>query len=125
FSRRVSIYETMTDSNSMAAARQNAAEAKNSTHPNNTDRSSESTATGLTQAEAKTLLAQYGFNEIAEEKDNPLLKFLSYFWGPIPWMIEAAALLSGVVRHWEDFTIITVLLLGNAVVGFWEEFQAG
>ena len=40
-------------------------------------------------------------------------------------MIEAAALLSAIVRHWEDFAIIMVLLLGNAVVGFWEEFQAG
>jgi len=40
-------------------------------------------------------------------------------------MIEAAALLSAIVRHWEDFTIITVLLSGNAMVGFWEEFQAG
>ena len=40
-------------------------------------------------------------------------------------MIEAAAILSAVVRHWEDFVIILVLLLGNAVVGFWEEYQAG
>jgi H+-transporting ATPase len=53
------------------------------------------------------------------------LTFLSYFWGPIPWMIEVAALLSAVVRHWTDFAIILVLLLVNAVVGFWEEYQAG
>ncbi len=53
------------------------------------------------------------------------LKFLSYFWGPIPWMIEIAVILSGVVRHWPDFFIILVLLLANAVVGFWEEHQAG
>ena len=59
-----------------------------------------------------------------EEKTNPLLKFLSYFWGPIPWMIEAAVILSGVVRHWPDFGIILVLLVANAVVGFWEERQA-
>ena len=62
---------------------------------------------------------------VPEEKANPLLKFLSYFWGPIPWMIEIAAILSAVVRHWADFWIIGVLLLVNAVVGFWEEFQAG
>ena len=54
-----------------------------------------------------------------------LLKFLSYFWGPIPWMIEAAVILSAVARHWPDFGIILVLLLANAVVGFWEEHQAG
>jgi H+-transporting ATPase len=80
---------------------------------------------GLTQAEAKNRLAQYGFNELPEVKVNPILKFLSYFWGPIPWMIEVAVILSAVVRHWEDFYIILALLLMNAGVGFWEEFQAG
>jgi H+-transporting ATPase len=80
---------------------------------------------GLSQAEAQKRLAQYGPNEIAEKKANVFLKFLSYFWGPIPWMIEAAVILSGVVRHWPDFFIILFLLLSNAVVGFWEEHQAG
>jgi len=58
---------------------------------------------GLSQSEATKRLAQYGPNEIAEKKTNPLLKFLSYFWGPIPLMIEVAVVLSGVVRHWPDF----------------------
>ena len=80
---------------------------------------------GLTQAEAEKRLTQYGPNEIEEKKTNELLKFLSYFWGPIPWMIEVAVILSAVVRHWPDFGIILVLLLANAVVGFWEEHQAG
>ena len=80
---------------------------------------------GLSQAEATKRLAQYGPNEIEEKKTNPLLKFLSYFWGPIPWMIEAAVILSAAARHWPDFAIISVLLLSNAVVGFWEERQAG
>ena len=80
---------------------------------------------GLTQAEAQKRLNQYGPNEIEEKKTNPFLKFLSYFWGPIPWMIEAAVILSAVARHWPDFGIILVLLLANAVVGFWEERQAG
>src|SRR5665254_8616 len=55
---------------------------------------------GLTQAEAKKRLTQYGPNEIEEKKTNMFLKFLTYFWGPIPWMIEAAVILSGVVQHW-------------------------
>ena len=61
------------------------------------------------------------------KKRRPIrsLKFLSYFWGPIPWMIEAAVILSAVARHWPDFGIILVLLLANAVVGFWEEHAAG
>ena len=68
---------------------------------------------GLTQAEAQKRLTQYGPNEIEEKKTNPLLKFLSYFWGPIPWMIEAAVILSAVARHWPDFGIILVLLAGQ------------
>src|SRR5580704_8371185 len=85
----------------------------------------ESSPDGLTQAEAQKRLTQYGPNEIEEKKSNELLKFLSYFWGPIPWMIEAAVILSAVARHWPDFGIILLLLLANAVVGFWEEHQAG
>ena len=80
---------------------------------------------GLTQAEASKRLSQYGPNEIEEKKTNEFLKFLSYFWGPIPWMIEAAVVLSAIARHWPDFGIILVLLLANALVGFWEEHQAG
>jgi len=80
---------------------------------------------GLGQAEAQKRLAQYGPNELEEKKANPFLKFLGYFWGPIPWMIEAAVVLSAIDRHWPDFFIILVLLLANAVVGFWEEHQAG
>jgi H+-transporting ATPase len=80
---------------------------------------------GLTHAEAKKRLVQYGPNEIEEKKDNPFLKFLTYLWGPIPWMIEAAVVLSALAQHWPDFGIILVLLLANAVVGFWEEHQAG
>ena len=80
---------------------------------------------GLSQAEAETRLARYGSNEIEEKEANPFLQFLTYFWGPIPWMIEGAVILSGVVRHWSDFFIILLLLVSNAVVGFWEEHQAG
>jgi H+-transporting ATPase len=80
---------------------------------------------GLSQAEAAKRLTQYGPNEIEEKNTNEFLKFLSYFWGAIPWMIEAAVVLSAVARHWPDFGIILVLLLANAVVGFWEEHQAG
>jgi len=80
---------------------------------------------GLTGAEAAKRLTDDGPNELPEKKTNPLLKFLSYFWGPIPWMIEIAVILSGVVKHWPDFFIILVLLCTNAVVGFWEERAAG
>ncbi|MFY9799892.1 MAG: HAD-IC family P-type ATPase, partial [Methanoregula sp.] len=80
--------------------------------------------TGLTSAEVIELRNQYGFNDIPEEKKHPLLKFLGYFWGPIPWMIEIAAILSAAISHWEDFAVILLLLMTNAVVGFLQERKA-
>jgi len=79
---------------------------------------------GLSTSEASKRLQQYGPNEIVEKRMNPLLKFLTYFWGPIPWMIEVAIILSAIIQHYEDFFIILALLLLNAVVGFWEENKA-
>jgi H+-transporting ATPase len=79
---------------------------------------------GLDTAEAEVRLAQFGPNALPEKRVNPLLKFLNYFWGPIPWMIEVAAALSAVVRHWDDLAIILALLLFNGVIGFWQEFKA-
>ena len=68
---------------------------------------------------------QYGPNDIQEKKVNPLLKFLRYFWGPIPWMIEAAVVMSAVIHSWADFAIILALLLVNATVGSLQERKAG
>lgn len=84
----------------------------------------ESSPAGLSSQEAEERLQRFGHNEIAEKKVSPILKFLGYFWGPIPWMIEVAAILSAIVRHWDDFFIILVLLAFNAVVGFWQEYKA-
>jgi H+-transporting ATPase len=47
-----------------------------------------------------------------------------YFWGPIPWLIEAAAIVSAIIQHWVDFWIILGLLFTNGIVGFWEEHKA-
>jgi len=82
------------------------------------------TEKGLDDKQAADRLEEYGKNEIIESKTNPLLKFLKNFWAPIPWMIEIAAIISAVIRHWEDFFIILSLLLLNAVVSFWQEHKA-
>jgi len=79
---------------------------------------------GLSQKEVEARRAQYGFNVIEEKHISPVVKFLSYFWGPIPWMIEAAALLSAIVQDWADLSIILVLLLVNACIGFFQEHKA-
>ena len=79
---------------------------------------------GLTEDDAQHRLVEYGENKITEKKVSPILKFLSYFSGPIPWMIEVAPLLLAMVQHWVDLVIVLVLLAFNAVVGFWQEHEA-
>ena len=85
----------------------------------------ETSESGLSTSEAEQRQSQLGFNEISEKDTSPVVEFLRYFWGPIPWMIEVAAILSLLVSHWADFTIIVVLLIFNGLVGFWQEYQAG
>ncbi|MBX7433865.1 plasma-membrane proton-efflux P-type ATPase [Mycobacterium sp. Y57] len=87
-------------------------------------RSVDSSPAGLSTAEAAQRLEKYGPNEIAEKTRNPILAFLSYFWAPIPWMIEVALVLSIVVRHWPEAIVIAVLLAMNGLVSFVEEHQA-
>ncbi len=80
---------------------------------------------GLSGDEAARRLEEHGPNAIPEKHENAVAKFLGYFWGPIPWMIEAALVLAGALGDWTDVVVIGVLLLLNGVVGFWEEHQAG
>jgi H+-transporting ATPase len=84
----------------------------------------QTSTSGLTGDEAKQRLEKYGPNAIVAKEQSLLRKLLAYFWGPIPWMIEVAAVLSLLVRHWIDFAIILVLLLYNAGIGFWQERKA-
>ena len=79
---------------------------------------------GLSEAEAERRLGQYGENVLREVHISILRRLLAFFWGPIPWMIEAAAILSAVLGHWDDLIVIAVMLLINAGVGFWQEFKA-
>ncbi|MFO8100967.1 MAG: plasma-membrane proton-efflux P-type ATPase [Dehalococcoidia bacterium] len=79
---------------------------------------------GLTTDEVSRRLEQYGENTIEEEQEHPVIIFLSHFWGPIPWMIEIAAILAAAVRHWEELGVIVVLLLINGGVSFWHEHKA-
>jgi len=47
------------------------------------------TRIGLTEAEVHARRKKYGMNQMKEEKENLILKFLGYFIGPIQFVMEA------------------------------------
>ena len=73
---------------------------------------------GLTEEEAEERLRRYGPNAVEEKKENPILEFLKRFWGPMPWLLEIAILLSLAIGHKTEAAIIASLLVINAVIGF-------
>jgi H+-transporting ATPase len=80
----------------------------------------------LVQVEAQDFLAEYDHDELpTQQNTHPLFMFLSFFWGPIPWLIESSAILSAVARRWEVSGIVLILLLVDAYLGFWQQYQAG
>ena len=79
---------------------------------------------GLSDTEVQARLKKYGPNALVEKQTNAFAALLQYFWGPMPGMIEAAALMALIVGDWGDFAIVTSLLLFNALLGFWEEHEA-
>ena len=81
-------------------------------------------AAGLSDSEAQSRLQRYGYNEVSEKEEPFWHRVFRRFWGPIPWMIEAAAILSAVVQKWDDFVIITIMLLVNAGLDFFQEHRA-
>ena len=79
---------------------------------------------GLAQSEVDSRRQRYGYNEIQEHEEPLWHRVFRRFWGPIPWMIEMAAILSAVVQKWEDFIIIAIMLLVNAGLDFFQEHRA-
>jgi len=83
-----------------------------------------SSKNGLSSEEAERRLAQYGPNALEDRTESKWHKLLSYFWGPLPFLIEAAAVISALRRDWPDFVVVAGLLLYNAAVGFWQDNKA-
>jgi len=79
---------------------------------------------GLDDVEAERRIGRFGYNEITEKEEPLWHRLFRRFWGPIPWMIEVAAILSAVVQKWDDFIIIVIMLLVNAGLDFFQEHRA-
>jgi H+-transporting ATPase len=73
---------------------------------------------GLSEEEARKRIEKYGYNEVREEKRNPIVEFLSRYWGPMPWLLELAIVLSIFLSHIIEAIIIFVLLTINVTIGF-------
>jgi plasma-membrane proton-efflux P-type ATPase len=80
--------------------------------------------TGLAKADATARLASQGPNEVPEKRSHPASRFAKKFWGLSAWMIELIAILSFFLHKRADVWIAVTLLVGNAVLGFFQEQRA-
>jgi plasma-membrane proton-efflux P-type ATPase len=80
--------------------------------------------TGLTRTEVDVRRKEHGYNEVAERKEHPVLKFLGKFWGMSAWMLELIMVLSAVLHKYSDLAVVSALLVVNAVLSFMQERRA-
>jgi Ca2+-transporting ATPase len=82
-------------------------------------------AEGLSSAEAKRRLDQYGANELQRQEGTPPWRFfVGQFKSPVVLLLLGAALISGVLREAADAIAIGAIVVINAFVGFIQEYQA-
>jgi len=79
---------------------------------------------GLTSAVAAAKLQEYGRNEIPEHVEPWYYMLFKQFVGMMPFMLEIAAVLSGITKDWSMFSIIMFMLVVNGLIGFYEERKA-
>ena len=84
-----------------------------------------SIVTGLTSAEASRRLNEFGPNTVSEKVPPRWKILLAKFWGPIPWMLEAAIILQIWLGAYVETAVIGGLLLFNATLGFIQEGRTG
>src|SRR5579862_4726993 len=79
---------------------------------------------GLAHTEVDGRRKESGYNEVAETKGRPVLKFLRKFWGISAWMLELIMVLSAVLGKYSDLVVVSALLVINAVLSFVQEHRA-
>ena len=80
---------------------------------------------GLSEREAEERLARYGPNEIRRERGiSPVRIFLSQFNSFIVYILIAAVFISIILHETIDAAVIIVILIVNAVLGFFQEYRA-
>lgn len=85
----------------------------------------ESSAEGLTQAEANTRLTKFGPNRLPQaSRRNPLVRFLVHFHNILIYVLIASAVITTLLGHWVDTGVILAVVIVNAVIGFIQEGKA-
>jgi Ca2+-transporting ATPase len=80
---------------------------------------------GLSPEEAARRLARDGYNELqTKSRINPLAIFLNQFKSFIIYILLFAVAFSLVIGEYIDSTIIMIILLVNALIGFFQELSA-
>jgi hypothetical protein len=80
---------------------------------------------GLTSGEARRRLAELGPNTVAEEAPSSFMTLFEKFWGPVPWLLEAAIVLQLSLGAYIEAAVIATLLLLNATLGVVQQGRAG
>ena len=80
--------------------------------------------TGLTAIEAAERLGRFGPNATPDERSHPLRQLLAKFVAPVPCLLEAAIVLQLVLHEYVEASVIAVLLVFNAALGFFHEQRA-
>jgi len=78
----------------------------------------ETTIDGLSTEEADNRIKKFGYNEILETKRNSFFEFFKRYWGPMPWLLEFAIVLTVILKHYVESEIIFTLLTLNAIIGY-------
>jgi len=79
---------------------------------------------GLTSDEARRRLSQFGPNATPDVSLHPLRLVLSKFWAPVSVLLEVAIVLQLVLGEYIEASIIGLLLIFNAAIGFFHESRA-
>jgi Ca2+-transporting ATPase len=80
---------------------------------------------GLSGQEAERRLQGYGLNALeAGKRLNALKLVLDQFTDPLIYILIAAAFATAFLQDWVDTGVILLVIIVNAVIGFFQEFKA-
>jgi Mg2+-importing ATPase len=84
-----------------------------------------SSTNGLSQSAAQETLEHVGHNTIqSKERVTPLGLFLNQFKSPIVLILIFATVISAFLKDWVDAVIILLIVLGSALLSFFQEYNA-